>query len=84
MKKLILAMAVMVLAGCADTFVRVQAANEDQFIAKHGMAWLGQAGEQATENCEKYNKRAIMMNSNCDLYNPYYGGKECMTIWNCK
>ena len=80
---IILAAASISLSGCASTFVKPMAANENQFIVKHGLGWYEQATEQANANCAKYGKQALMQNTDCNQVDPLYG-KACMTIWNCK
>jgi hypothetical protein len=71
----------LLLSACGGgLYVKTQAANENQFIARHATGWFDQAQQQATENCAKYNKKALMAGTDCNLINPIYGGKECMTI----
>lgn len=87
MKKLLVLVGIcgFLLSGCGGgLYVKTQVANENQYVARHATGWFEKAGDQATENCSKYNKKAIMSNTDCNLFNPIYGGKECMTIWNCQ
>ncbi len=67
-------------------YVKKQTANENQVIFRHATAshWFQQVQQQAEGHCAQYGKKAIMKSSDCDLVNPYYGYKECLTIYDCQ
>ncbi len=81
---LLVVSSLILLSGCSSTFVRPQIQNENQIVIKHGPGWFEQTQTKAEEHCGKYNKKANLKSTDCSLDNPVYGGKECLSIFDCK
>lgn len=82
---IVITVGMLLMSGCAQSsFVRPQVASENQYIARHASGWFAKAQEEAEYNCQQYNKKAIMDSTDCNLINPIYGAKECLSIWNCQ